>query len=104
MYDTVARYVKSCHTCSRSKASRDKKQGLLKPLPVPQRRWRDISVDFIVGLPKARGLSNIMVVVDRLTKMFHVTPCASITAPETAKLFLNHVWKLHGLPDTIILD
>jgi hypothetical protein len=104
MHETVARYVKSCHVCSRSKASRERKQGLLKPLPVPQRRWRDISVDFIVGLPESQGFSNIMVVVDRLSKMFHVIPCSSITAPETAKLFLTHVWKLHGLPDTIISD
>ena len=104
MYETVARYVKSCHVCSRVKASREKKQGLLKPLPVPERRWRDISVDFIVELPEVRGLSNIMVVVDRLSKMFHTIPCGSITAPDTAQLFLTHVWKLHGLPDTIVSD
>jgi hypothetical protein len=45
-----------------------------------------------------------MVVVDRLTKMFHVIPCKTITAQDTARMFLNHVWKHHGLPDTIISD
>jgi hypothetical protein len=104
MYESVARYVSACHTCSRSKASREKKHGLLKPNPIPLRRWQDISVDFIVELPTSRGNRNIMVVVDRLTKMFHVIPCKTITAQDTARMFLNHVWKHHGLPDTIISD
>ena len=91
MLETVRRYVKSWHTCSRSKASREKYNGLLKPLPVPERRWRDISVDFIVELPESQDYTNIMVVVDRLSKMKHFIPCNKIDAPTVAKLFLHYI-------------
>jgi hypothetical protein len=104
MYDTVRRFVGSCHTCHRSKASREAYSGLLRPLPVPSQRWKDISIDFVVDLPESDGCTNVMVVVDRLTKMVHYIPCSSIKAPDVAQLFLTHVWKLHGLPDTIISD
>lgn len=72
MTDTIARYVKSCHACKRSKAYREGKHGLLKPLPIPDRYWQDISVDFITPLPICsrfgRRFEHIMVVVDRLSK------------------------------------
>jgi hypothetical protein len=104
MYEHVRRFVAACHTCSRSKAWRTTYSGVLKPLPVPARRWKDISVDFVVELPESQGCTNIMVVVDRLTKMRHFTACPNITAPSIARQFLNDVWKLHGLPDTIVSD
>jgi len=105
MYETVRKYVASCHVCQRSKASREAYQGLLRPLPIPDRRWEDISVDFVVKLPKTLlGNTNFMVVVDRLTKLAHVIPCSDISAPTTAKLFLRHVWKHHGLPSSIVSD
>jgi hypothetical protein len=102
--ESIRRYVSSCHTCSRAKSSRLKYQGLLKPLPVPERRWQDISVDFIIELPLSKGCTAIMVVVCRLSKMIHVIACDKITAPRVAELFLHHVWKLHGLPRTIVSD
>ena len=52
----------------------------------------------------------IMVVVDRLTKMRHYIPCTAkeadseTPAPAMARLFLDHVFRLHGLPDTIVSD
>ena len=104
MFETIRRYVSCCHTCRRSKASREKRHGLLKLLPIPELRWRDISVDFVVDLPESEGCTNIMVVVDRLTKYRHLIPCSSIRAPDVANLFYQHVWKLHGLPDTIVSD
>jgi hypothetical protein len=104
MHETIRRYVKSCHTCSRTKASREKYHGLLKPLPVPERRWSDISVDFIVDLPPSEGNTNIMVVVDRLSKYRHVIGCHDISAPTVARLFLDNVWKYHGLPNSIVSD
>jgi hypothetical protein len=104
MHEDVRRYVSCCNTCSRVKSSRLKHQGLLKPLAVPDCRWRDISVDFIVDLPLSKGCTNIMVVVCRLSKMFHAVACDNITAPRVAELFLHHIWKLHGLPSTIVSD
>lgn len=104
MYETVRRFVSSCHTCSRTKAWKTTFTGVLKPLPVPQRRWADISVDFIVELPESEGCPNIMVVVDRLSKGAHFIECPNITARTVARLFLKHVWKLHGLPESIVSD
>ena len=104
MHNTIRRYVASCHTCRRAKTSRETYNGLLKPLPVPDRRWKDISVDFVVDLPTSKGCTNIMVVVDRLSKMRHLIACPDMSAPAVAQLFLDHVWKLHGLPETIISD
>ncbi len=104
MYECVRRFVASCSTCRRAKPTRDGYNGLLKPLPTPERRWQDISVDFVVELPESGGYTNIMVVVDRLSKMRHLIPCSSIKAPDVARLFLHHVWKHHGLPDSIVSD
>ena len=104
MHETVRRYVASCHICSRMKPSREKYQGLLKPLPVPERRWKHISVDFVTELPACQGRTNVMVITCRLSKMAHFVSCPDIEAPTVARLFLKHVWKHHGLPDSIISD
>ena len=104
MFDSVRRYVTCCHVCRRSKANREKYHGLLKPLPIPDRRWQHISMDFVVDLPLSEGCSNILVVVDRLTKYRVLIPCSVMTAPEVAKLFLRHVWVHYGLPETIVSD
>jgi hypothetical protein len=110
MEQTVRRYVRNCHTCSRSKASRLQYQGLLVPLETPTRKWEDIAVDFIVDLPESKCETtgqvcrNILVVTDRLSKQRHFIGCGSIEAEDTARLFLHQVWKLHGLPRTILSD
>ena len=104
MFETIRRYVACCHTCRRSKASREKYHGLLKPLPIPERRWQDISVDFVVDLPESEGFTNIMVVVDRLSKYRYLIPCSGMEAPDVARLFFRHVWTHHGLPLTIVSD
>ena len=91
MHESVRRFLASCHTCSRSKSSREAYNGLLRPLPVPERRWRDISIDFVVELPESNGCTNVMVVVDRLTKMRHLVACPNIEAPTIAKMFLHYV-------------
>ena len=106
MYESIRKYVASCHVCQRSKASREAYQGLLRPLPIPERRWEDISVDFIVKLLETRlgKNTNLIVVVDRLGKLAHVIPYSDISVPTTAKLFVQHVWKHYGLPTSIISD
>lgn len=110
MGQTVQRYVRNCHTCARSKASRLSYQGLLQPLGTPSARWEDIAVDFIVDLPRSKNettgqfCKNIMVVTDRLSKQRHFIACGSTDAKHTARLFLHHVWKHHGLPRTIVSD
>jgi hypothetical protein len=62
-------------------------------------------MDFITHLPESHGHNAILVIVDRLTKMKHFIACkGTCDAEEVAHLFLKHVWKLHGLPKTIISD
>lgn len=88
------------------KAQRQLPKGLLQPLPVPQERWESISMDFITTLPRSsEGNTQILVVVDRLSKMAHFIPCKkAVSAPNVASLFIQHVFKLHGLPKSIVSD
>jgi hypothetical protein len=100
----ITEYVKSCD-CARFKSSRHKPFGLLQPLPIPKRPWSSISTDFIVELPPSKGFTAIAVWVCRLTKMAHFVPCStSVTAEDTAKIFIHQVYRLHGLPEDIVSD
>ena len=101
----VQRYVTNCDTCIRNKSQHHLPNGLLQPLPVPDRPWGSVSLDYIVKLPESQGFDSIMVVVDRLTKMAHFVPCLETqTTAEFAKLYFGNIFKLHGLPDDIVSD
>ena len=102
----VEQYVKHCDTCQRNKPRNHKAHGHLQPLPVPGWRWESVSFDLIVKLPKtSRGNDSICVFVDRLSKMVHLAPCKeSMKAPGFARLFVWNVYRLHGLPKTLISD
>ena len=102
----VIDYVKTCANCQRNKASSAKPAGVLHPLPIPHSPWSSVSMDFIVHLPKtSSGYDAIVVFVDRLTKMVHIAPThTSVTAEGTAELFVDHVFKHHGVPEDIITD
>jgi transposase InsO family protein len=105
MRQDVERYVRNCHICQRSRTGRHAPYGILRPLPIPERPWQDISMDFVTGLPWSQGCDAIWVVVDRLTKERHLTPCrTNIDAAGLADLFIQHVFRLHGLPLTIVSD
>jgi transposase InsO family protein len=105
MRKDVDRYVANCHTCQRNRTPRHKPYGCLKPLPVPHKPWQDISMDFVTGLPWSDGFDAIYVVVDRLTKMRHFVPCRQTTsAQDLADLFLQGIFRLHGLPKSIVSD
>lgn len=105
MKDFINTYVSTCDICNRAKVPHHKPHGLLQPLPIPAQCWTSISMDFIVELPASNNFNSILVVVDRLTKMAHFIPCtSSISAPETANLFLSNVFRLHGMPKDIVSD
>ncbi|XP_038973019.1 uncharacterized protein LOC120105044 [Phoenix dactylifera] len=101
----VVRFVKGCVLCSTSKPA-NRKVGLYTPLPVPTRPWESVSMDFLGGLPKTRrGHDYLFVVVDRFSKMVVLMPCKkSITGEEAARLFFENVWKIFGLPSSIVSD
>lgn len=108
MSQFVADFVRGCALCFQTKTPRAAPPGFLKPLEIPGRSWADISIDHIVDLPpcKRGGViyKNILVVVDRLTKMRHFIPTISLDTAELVECFVKHVYKLHGAPDSIISD
>ena len=105
MKKDVKAHVRACETCQRAKMETLKPAGLLQPLPVPDRVWEDISMDFIEGLPLVRGYSVIFVVVDRLSKYAHFSALAHpFSAKAVAECFVQNIAKLHGMPRTIVSD
>jgi hypothetical protein len=71
MKQDIRKFVTECEVCQRNKGETVKSPGTLQPLPIPPTIWKDISKDFITGLPKSMNKSVIMVVVDRLSKYAH---------------------------------
>ncbi len=101
----IANYVSTCDQCHRNKSPKHKPYGLLRPLPCPERPWSSIGIDFIVKLPSSQGFDSICCVVDRLTKMAHFIECKeSIDSKGLARLFVENIFKLHGLPRSIVSD
>jgi hypothetical protein len=102
----IAKYVSECDTCQRVKASHLKASGTLQPLPIPSWKWEDISMDFIVGLPNtSQKHDSIWVIIDRLTKTAHFLPVhTTYSAKKYAKIYLDQIVRLHGVPKTIISD
>jgi hypothetical protein len=106
MKGDIARFVAQCDVCQRVKAEHQKPSGLLQPLPVPEWKWEEISMDFINGLPRTpRGNDSIWVIVDRLTKVAHFIPVrTSYGGDKLARLYVNNILKLHGIPKRIVSD
>ena len=89
----------------RSKSQRHHPYGLLKQLPIPERPWNSISMDFIEKLPMSNGSNTILVIIDCLTKQSIFIPTVdTITSPMLAKLFVLHVFSKHGVPSHITSD
>ena len=105
MIHAIEQYVLECDTCQRSKSARRKYSGSLHPLPVASQRWNSVTTDFITELPECEGYDTIMVVVDRHTKMSHFVPCHnSITVEKTALLYIDQIFRHHGIPGELITD
>ena len=69
------------------------------------RPWSSVSMEFITDLPPSKSFDCIFVVVNRLTKITHFVPCKKTSSSEdTARLFLDNVYRYHGLPDDIVSD
>jgi hypothetical protein len=108
MTDTIAKYTRECKVCRRAKPFRDKKQGLLHPLPIPERFWTDVSVDFITPLPKCvrngQAYEHCMVTVERLSKKQKFIPLASLEPADIARAFIEYVWREEGFPVNVVSD
>ena len=98
-------YVKTCLVCQKDKGLTQREAGLLQPLSIPDSPWISVSMDFITGVPKVKGMGSVFVVVDRFSKyvMLMATPSTCIVEV-TVDLFYKNVVKYFGLPEDIVSD
>jgi reverse transcriptase-like protein/integrase-like protein len=108
MKDDCSQYADNCSVCKRAKARNVKKQGLLQPLPIPQHKWIDISMDYIEDLPicqrRGRAFKHVLVVVDRLTKARVYEPLESKGVGELVEVMHRRIFCVYGLPRSIVSD
>jgi transposase InsO family protein len=104
MKQDVVEYVTLCNTCQRVKAEHQRPAGLLQPLKIPEWKWEEIGMDFIVGLPRTQARYDLMwVVLDRLTKVSHFIPVkTTYSGAKLAELYMSRI--LHGVPKKIVSD
>ena len=103
----VGMYVSHCELCLRTKIQHRVPTGELQPLPILEECWVVISVDFILELLESGGYNSIMVAVDSAGKHSHFIEMVTTvtgTAAGAANLYLQNVWKLHGLPRKVVSD
>jgi hypothetical protein len=106
MKHETARYVSECDTCQIVKADYMKLVGLLQPLSIPEWKWDDISMDFIVALPLTPcKFDSVWVIVDQLTKFTHFIPInTKYRVEKYAEIYITRVLRLHRVLKTITLD
>lgn len=101
----MKQYVREYDVCQKLKHETCFLAGLLQPLPIPERPWLDVSMDFIEGLLMSHLKLVVFVMVDRLVKYVHFMPLSHpYTTAKGANLYLQFVFKLHGMPFTIVSD
>jgi hypothetical protein len=105
MKSDVQAYIRGCDTCQRIKHKTSKPAGLMQPLSIPPRPWHSNSMDFVKGLPNSKKQNVILVIVDRLTKYVHFIALAHpYTTAKVANLFVQNVFKFHGMPSSTVSD
>ena len=104
MGDDIRQFTRNCDSCSSNKSWRTRRQGFLKPLPIPDRIWTEISIDFITDLPESEGCTIIVVVTDRLSKGVLAGGLPELTVEALTKWFLRAYYPYHFLPAAIVSD
>lgn len=103
MKKNIKLWVSECGPCQQNKYETLAPLGLLQPLPIPDKVCQEISIDFITDLPSCNGKTVIMVVVDKLSKFAHFIALGHpYTEQMVAQAFVDNVFKLHGMPATIV--
>ncbi|KAJ6437630.1 AAA family ATPase [Purpureocillium lavendulum] len=102
----VRRFIRNCDTCGGAHPWRDQKRGLLRPLPIPMRVWRETSMDLVTGLPpsSASGATTLLVITDRLSKGTVLCGLVDEDIDTIANGFITHVVAHHGFPEAIVSD
>ena len=106
MKQDITKYVAEYDPYRRVKADHMRMPGFLQALPIPVWKWEDISMDFVVGIPRtSKGYDSIWVIVDRLTKSAHfLSMDTRYSAKKYAKLYFDQIVTLHGVPLAIVCD
>ena len=102
----VAEFVAKCLTCQQVNTEHQVPSGMLQPLSIPVWKWENITMDFVMGLPRTlKGYNAVWVIVDRLTKSAHFLPIRwGITLKQLAERYMNEIVRLHGVPMSIVSD
>ena len=101
----VGKYIEDYDICQKMKNKIKTPAGKLMVNEVPEKMWTHLMVDFITKLPLVAGKNTILVVCDRLSKITHfVATIEGILVKGLARLFRDNMWKLHGLPESVISD
>ena len=103
--EDVKKYAQGCIKCQQNKVQHQRKVGELHPLEIPEGPWQDISIDIIGPLPKSNEMDTILVIVDRFTKMIRLKmTTTNLSSEGVAKIYRDEIWKIHGIPKTILSD
>jgi hypothetical protein len=80
--------------------------GLLQPLQVPEWKWKEIAMDFIMDLPRTQlGYDSVWVIVDQLTKVAHFIPVkTTYSVPQLVEFYMSRIVCLHGVSKKIVSD
>jgi hypothetical protein len=106
MSKDIRKHVQECNECQLTKPSTQSPAGILQPLSIPNRPWKSLGMDFLGPLPKSlKGNDMILVIIDRLTKMAHfIATKSTITSSQIADLFVEYIFRYHGMPHSIVSD
>jgi transposase InsO family protein len=104
MGDDVRQFTRNCNSCSLNKSWRTKRQGFLKPLPIPDRIWAEISMDFITDILESEGCTTMVVIIDRLSKGVVAGELLKLIVEALVKWFLRAYYPYHFLPSAIVSD
>jgi hypothetical protein len=101
----VVDYIAKSMECQRVKVDHRHPTGFLQPLPIPERKWEVITIDFINKLPRTRKHDSIMVVLDKLTKSAHFVPVKMThTTTNIVEIYVREIARLHGILKKIVSD
>ena len=93
----------SCGACAASKDTNSKPRGLLHSLPIPDRPWQSISIDFLGPLPKSNNFDYLLVIIDQLMSQVYLVPTmTTVTTKGVAWIVLKEIMRLHGIPESIV--
>jgi len=106
MYKDVEQYVKTCHECQLNKQQpTSKPAGIGQVLPIPQRPWESIAMDFVGPLTRSNGSEYVFVIVDRFSSSVICYPLPhNFSAITVADVFIQKYYGRYGLPKSIVSD